>query len=142
MLPPVTPKEVQLAESYRAHMWCLTSVLKLHCPKVVCLGFSHDLIDNPYSAKVLSCAFGAIRLIWLAKSLLLSCENGEELWIQLTICNKKTAGYVLVNKWLRGETRECKTTRQLVGRYQVLSLCFQHCHIRWVCILKICMCVD
>lgn len=79
MQPPVTPKEVQLAESYRAHAWHLTSVLKLHCPEVVCLVFPHDLMITLTLKNVLACAFGAIRLIWLANSLLLSCENGEEL---------------------------------------------------------------
>lgn len=112
---------------------------------------------------VLACAFGAIKLICFAKSLLLSCENRKALWFFFrpvffspivfhndfffynTFCNKKTAGYFsdfLVNRWLRWEMRECKSTRQLVGRCRVLSLCFQYCHTRWVCILKIlCVCV-
>ncbi len=92
MQPPVTPKEVQLAVRYRAHVWHLTSVLKLQCPKWFVSRFDQDLMITLTLLNVLACAFGAIRLIWLANSLLLSCENGEERLIQLTMCNKKQQG--------------------------------------------------
>ncbi len=54
--------------------------------------FDQDLMITLTLLNVLACAFGAIRLIWLANSLLLSCENGEERLIQLTMCNKKQQG--------------------------------------------------